>query len=64
MYLQHQRAHDDPAAMSASFADVVLGKHTDDKSIKGLMSRMIKPGFYYEHIQKWRKYYSDKQVKM
>ncbi|XP_067935741.1 bifunctional heparan sulfate N-deacetylase/N-sulfotransferase 4-like [Watersipora subatra] len=60
-WYHHQRAHNNTAAISLTFSELVRGKNTS-KSAQSLLSQMMKPGFYYDHIQRLRKYYSDSQI--
>lgn len=61
---QHQRAHKNKVALENSFYDVVSSTKSADQAMQLLKSRIIQPGFYYEHIQRWRQYYSDSQVRL
>lgn len=60
--LQHQQAHKDKVAIGNTFHDVITHTDKSNKAVQSLKAHMIKPGFYYDHIQKWRQYYSDSQV--
>jgi len=58
------RAHNDSTAMTHSFYDVITSQPDADNQVRRLKSRIIKPGFYYEHIQRWRQYFEDHQVRV
>jgi len=60
--LQHQRAHNDHAALSHSFYDVITNTDKHNREVQSLKTHLLRPGFYYEHIQRWRRYYPDSQV--
>ncbi|KAF6039937.1 NDST4 [Bugula neritina] len=61
-WYHHQRAHNDHAALSHSFYDVITNTDKHNREVQSLKTHLLRPGFYYEHIQRWRRYYPDSQI--
>ncbi|KAL7878025.1 hypothetical protein SRHO_G00046680 [Serrasalmus rhombeus] len=50
---QHQRAHQDPAAINYTFHQVVTAGPSSSKELLVLQSRCLKPGEYAAHLERW-----------
>lgn len=59
---QHQRAHEDHAALQFTFFDVISAKPEAPASLRSLQSRCLIPGLYSRHLERWLTYYHANQV--
>lgn len=59
---QHQRAHEDHAALEFTFFDVISAKPGAPASLRSLQSRCLIPGLYSTHLERWLTYYHANQV--
>ncbi len=62
MSCQHQRAHQDPAAINHTFHEVVTAGPSASKELLTLQSRSLKPGTYATHLESWLVHYQARQV--
>lgn len=60
--LQHQRAHEDHAALRFTFYDVISAKKGAPAELRSLQSRCLVPGLYATHLERWLTYYPANQV--
>lgn len=59
---QHQRAHEDHAALQYTFFDVISAKPGAPAPLRSLQSRCLIPGLYSTHLERWLTYYHANQV--
>lgn len=59
---QHQRAHEDHAALQYTFYDVISAKLGAPAALRSLQSRCLIPGLYATHLERWLTYYPANQV--
>lgn len=59
---QHQRAHQDPAALNNTFHIVVTAGPTAPKDLVALQRRCLNPGAYATHLEHWLQHYQPSQV--
>ena len=60
--LQHQRSHEDPAALRFNFYDVVTTGPQAPPALKALQHRCLAPGWYAVHIERWLAHFAASQV--
>ncbi|RDD38773.1 Bifunctional heparan sulfate N-deacetylase/N-sulfotransferase [Trichoplax sp. H2] len=60
-WYQHMKNHSHPAALNYSFYDVITNKK-QDRLIKQLQDRCIRPGKYVIHLERWLDYYHPSHV--
>ncbi|GLD74025.1 bifunctional heparan sulfate N-deacetylase/N-sulfotransferase 4 isoform X3 [Lates japonicus] len=61
-WYQHQRAHEDHAALRFTFYDVIRAKPGAPAELRSLQSRCLIPGLYSTHLERWLTYYPANQV--
>lgn len=59
---QHQRAHEDRAALQFTFYDVISARPGAPAALRSLQSHCLIPGLYSTHLEKWLTYYPANQV--
>lgn len=59
---QHQRAHEDRAALQYTFFDVISAKPGAPAPLRSLQSRCLIPGLYSTHLERWLTFYQANQV--
>lgn len=59
---QHQRSHEDPAALRFNFYDVVTTGPQAPPALKALQHRCLAPGWYAVHIERWLAHFAASQV--
>ncbi|TKS68187.1 Bifunctional heparan sulfate N-deacetylase/N-sulfotransferase 3 [Collichthys lucidus] len=61
-WYQHQRAHEDHAALQFTFYDVISARPGAPAELRSLQSRCLIPGLYSTHLERWLTYYPANQV--
>uniref|UniRef100_A0A5F8GAH0 [heparan sulfate]-glucosamine N-sulfotransferase n=1 Tax=Monodelphis domestica TaxID=13616 RepID=A0A5F8GAH0_MONDO len=61
-WYQHQRSHEDPAALRFNFYEVITTGHWAPSELKTLQKRCLTPGWYAVHIERWLTYFSTSQL--
>ncbi|XP_072921260.1 bifunctional heparan sulfate N-deacetylase/N-sulfotransferase 4 isoform X2 [Hemitrygon akajei] len=61
-WYQHQRAHEDPAALRYSFYEVITAGRRAIPELRALHNRCLVPGWYAVHIERWLTYYPASQL--
>ncbi|KAL4631345.1 bifunctional heparan sulfate N-deacetylase/N-sulfotransferase 1 [Arapaima gigas] len=61
-WYQHQRAHDDPAALKYTFHEVITAGRDAPIKLRVLQNRCLVPGWYATHLERWLNYYHHSQV--
>lgn len=61
-FCQHQRAHEDRAALQFTFYDVISAGRGAPAELRSLQSRCLTPGLYATHLERWLTYYPPNQV--
>uniref|UniRef100_A0A668AMN5 [heparan sulfate]-glucosamine N-sulfotransferase n=1 Tax=Myripristis murdjan TaxID=586833 RepID=A0A668AMN5_9TELE len=61
-WYQHQRAHQDPAALNNSFHAVVTAGPSAPRDLLTLQRRCLKPGAYATHLERWLQHYQPSQL--
>ncbi|XP_043552757.1 bifunctional heparan sulfate N-deacetylase/N-sulfotransferase 4-like isoform X1 [Chiloscyllium plagiosum] len=61
-WYQHQRAHEDPAALRYSFYEVITAGRRAVPELRALHNRCLVPGWYAAHIERWLTYYPTRQL--
>uniref|UniRef100_A0A8B9VX34 [heparan sulfate]-glucosamine N-sulfotransferase n=1 Tax=Anas zonorhyncha TaxID=75864 RepID=A0A8B9VX34_9AVES len=61
-WYQHQRSHEDPAALKFNFYEVITSGHWAPSEIRTLQKRCLTPGWYAVHIERWLTHYPASQV--
>ncbi|XP_030628856.1 bifunctional heparan sulfate N-deacetylase/N-sulfotransferase 2 [Chanos chanos] len=61
-WYQHQRAHQDPAAINHTFHQVVTAGPSASKELLNLQNRCLKPGAYATHLEHWLLHYQPRQL--
>lgn len=59
---QHQRAHEDHAALQFTFYDVISARAGAPPALRSLQSRCLTPGLYSTHLERWLTHYPAGQV--
>lgn len=52
-WYQHQRAHDDPAALRYTFHEVITAGPDASLKLRALQNRCLVPGWYATHLERW-----------
>uniref|UniRef100_A0A672TIV1 [heparan sulfate]-glucosamine N-sulfotransferase n=1 Tax=Strigops habroptila TaxID=2489341 RepID=A0A672TIV1_STRHB len=61
-WYQHQRSHEDPAALKFSFYQVITAGPRAPSELKALQKRCLAPGWYATHIERWLTYFPPYQL--
>ncbi|XP_035986575.1 bifunctional heparan sulfate N-deacetylase/N-sulfotransferase 2 isoform X2 [Fundulus heteroclitus] len=61
-WYQHQRAHQDPAALNNTFYAVVTASPSSSRALLVLQKRCLYPGAYASHLERWLQYYQPSQL--
>ncbi|MGH0161444.1 UNVERIFIED_CONTAM: hypothetical protein FKN15_041203 [Acipenser sinensis] len=61
-WYQHQRAHEDHAALKYSFYEVISAGHHAPAELRSLQNKCLVPGWYAIHIEHWLTYYPPSQL--
>lgn len=61
-WYQHARSHNDTAAVSHSFYEVITAKNFSSKPLKTLRNRSLNPGCYANHLERWLGYFDKQQL--
>ncbi|XP_061210698.1 bifunctional heparan sulfate N-deacetylase/N-sulfotransferase 3 isoform X2 [Neopsephotus bourkii] len=61
-WYQHQRSHEDPAALKFSFYQVITAGPRAPSELKALQKRCLSPGLYATHIERWLTYFPPYQL--
>ncbi|KAK4818546.1 hypothetical protein QYF61_014489 [Mycteria americana] len=56
-WYQHQRSHEDPAALKFSFYQVITAGPRAPSELRALQKRCLAPGWYATHIERWLTYF-------
>ncbi|XP_044284819.1 bifunctional heparan sulfate N-deacetylase/N-sulfotransferase 4 [Varanus komodoensis] len=61
-WYQHQRSHEDSAALKFNFYEVITSDEGASSELKTLQKRCLIPGWYAIHIERWLTYFSASQL--
>ncbi|NXJ93242.1 NDST4 sulfotransferase, partial [Corythaixoides concolor] len=61
-WYQHQRSHEDPAALKFNFYEVITSSHWAPSEIRTLQRRCLTPGWYAVHIERWLTHFPASQL--
>ncbi|XP_074253070.1 bifunctional heparan sulfate N-deacetylase/N-sulfotransferase 3 isoform X5 [Saimiri boliviensis] len=61
-WYQHQRSHEDPAALKFSFYEVISAGLHAPSELRALQKRCLVPGWYASHIERWLVYFPPFQL--
>ncbi|XP_039396409.1 bifunctional heparan sulfate N-deacetylase/N-sulfotransferase 3 isoform X2 [Mauremys reevesii] len=61
-WYQHQRSHEDPAALKFSFYQVITAGPRAPSELRSLQKRCLGPGWYATHIERWLTYFPTSQL--
>lgn len=61
-WYQHQRSHDDPAALKFSFYEVISAGPRAPPQLRALQKKCLVPGWYASHIERWLVYFPPFQL--
>ncbi|TKC52304.1 hypothetical protein EI555_000665, partial [Monodon monoceros] len=61
-WYQHQRSHEDPAALKFSFYEVISAGPRASSELRALQKRCLVPGWYASHIERWLIYFPPFQL--
>ncbi|KAL0594361.1 Bifunctional heparan sulfate N-deacetylase/N-sulfotransferase 3, partial [Plecturocebus cupreus] len=61
-WYQHQRSHEDPAALKFSFYEVISAGPHAPSELRALQKRCLVPGWYASHIERWLVYFPPFQL--
>ncbi|XP_014435981.2 bifunctional heparan sulfate N-deacetylase/N-sulfotransferase 4 isoform X3 [Pelodiscus sinensis] len=61
-WYQHQRSHEDPAALKFNFYEVIASDHWAPSELKTLQKRCLIPGWYATHIERWLTHFPTSQL--
>ncbi|CAH2300703.1 bifunctional heparan sulfate N-deacetylase N-sulfotransferase 4 [Pelobates cultripes] len=61
-WYQHQRSHEDPAALKFSFYEVISAGNSANSELLALQRRCLIPGCYASHIERWLTYFPPSQL--
>ncbi|NWR46494.1 NDST4 sulfotransferase, partial [Regulus satrapa] len=61
-WYQHQRSHEDPAALKFNFYEVITCGAWAPAEIRALQKRCLTPGWYALHIQRWLSHFPASQL--
>uniref|UniRef100_A0A8C8SRE3 [heparan sulfate]-glucosamine N-sulfotransferase n=1 Tax=Pelusios castaneus TaxID=367368 RepID=A0A8C8SRE3_9SAUR len=61
-WYQHQRSHEDPAALKFNFYDVITSGHLASSELRTLQKKCLIPGWYATHIERWLSHFPTSQL--
>ncbi|XP_019512089.1 PREDICTED: bifunctional heparan sulfate N-deacetylase/N-sulfotransferase 4 [Hipposideros armiger] len=61
-WYQHQRSHEDPAALRFNFYEVITTGHWAPSDLKTLQRKCLVPGWYAVHLERWLTYFAASQL--
>ncbi|NXM48155.1 NDST4 sulfotransferase, partial [Gymnorhina tibicen] len=61
-WYQHQRSHEDPAALKFNFYEVITSSPWAPSEIRALQRRCLTPGWYALHIERWLTHFPASQL--
>ncbi|XP_050800373.1 bifunctional heparan sulfate N-deacetylase/N-sulfotransferase 4 isoform X2 [Gopherus flavomarginatus] len=61
-WYQHQRSHEDPAALKFNFYEVITSDHWAPSELRTLQKRCLIPGWYATHIERWLTHFPTSQL--
>ncbi|XP_005429613.1 bifunctional heparan sulfate N-deacetylase/N-sulfotransferase 4 [Geospiza fortis] len=61
-WYQHQRSHEDPAALRFNFYEVITGGPRAPPELRALQRRCLAPGWYALHIHRWLSHFPPSQL--
>ncbi|TRZ18659.1 hypothetical protein HGM15179_008412 [Zosterops borbonicus] len=61
-WYQHQRSHEDPAALRFNFYEVITGGPRAPPELRALQKRCLAPGWYALHIHRWLAHFPASQL--
>ncbi|XP_070833247.1 bifunctional heparan sulfate N-deacetylase/N-sulfotransferase 2 [Chaetodon trifascialis] len=61
-WYQHQRAHQDPAALNNTFHAVLTAGLSAPRDLQALQRRCLHPGAYATHLERWLQHYQPSQL--
>uniref|UniRef100_A0A8C4YIQ0 [heparan sulfate]-glucosamine N-sulfotransferase n=1 Tax=Gopherus evgoodei TaxID=1825980 RepID=A0A8C4YIQ0_9SAUR len=61
-WYQHQRSHEDLAALKFSFYQVITAGPRAPSELRALQKRCLVPGWYATHIERWLTYFPTSQL--
>ncbi|KAK2865605.1 hypothetical protein Q7C36_001661 [Tachysurus vachellii] len=61
-WYQHQRAHEDRAALRYNFYEVISANQHSPSELRSLQNRCLVPGLYATHLERWLTYYPPGQL--
>ncbi|NXA09666.1 NDST4 sulfotransferase, partial [Sapayoa aenigma] len=61
-WYQHQRSHEDPAALKFNFYEVITCSPWAPAEIRALQRRCLAPGWYALHIERWLAHFPASQL--
>ncbi|KAM7167316.1 bifunctional heparan sulfate N-deacetylase/N-sulfotransferase 4 isoform 1-T9 [Macrochelys suwanniensis] len=61
-WYQHQRSHEDPAALKFNFYEVITSDHWAPSELRTLQKRCLIPGCYATHIERWLTHFPTSQL--
>ncbi|KAM9143522.1 bifunctional heparan sulfate N-deacetylase/N-sulfotransferase 4 isoform 4-T10 [Pangshura tecta] len=61
-WYQHQRSHEDPAALKFNFFEVITSDHWAPSELRTLQKRCLIPGWYATHIERWLTHFPTSQA--
>ncbi|NWR87740.1 NDST4 sulfotransferase, partial [Furnarius figulus] len=61
-WYQHQRSHEDPAALKFNFYEVITSSPWAPSELRVLQKRCLTPGWYAVHIERWLAHYPASQL--
>ncbi|CAN8209562.1 unnamed protein product [Coccothraustes coccothraustes] len=61
-WYQHQRSHEDPAALRFNFYEVIAGGPWAPPELRALQRRCLAPGWYALHIHRWLSHFPPSQL--
>ncbi|XP_050800376.1 bifunctional heparan sulfate N-deacetylase/N-sulfotransferase 4 isoform X5 [Gopherus flavomarginatus] len=61
-WYQHQRSHEDPAALKFNFYEVITSDHWAPSELRTLQKRCLIPGWYATHIERWLTHFPTSQT--
>uniref|UniRef100_A0A8C0H7P5 [heparan sulfate]-glucosamine N-sulfotransferase n=1 Tax=Chelonoidis abingdonii TaxID=106734 RepID=A0A8C0H7P5_CHEAB len=61
-WYQHQRSHEDPAALKFNFYEVITSDQWAPSELRTLQKRCLIPGWYATHIERWLTHFPTSQL--
>ncbi|XP_028660825.2 bifunctional heparan sulfate N-deacetylase/N-sulfotransferase 4 [Erpetoichthys calabaricus] len=61
-WYQHQRAHEDHAAIKYTFYEVITAGHHAPAELRALQNKCLLPGWYAVHIERWLTFFPPTQL--